>query len=233
MDFISLEKRTEEVGIRLEKHGLRKAPVVRVGAAFDVSGSAQWMYQNGTMQSVYDRLFAIAIKLDDNGEIDTWLFDTSTYKLPTAKKEDYGTFITKQIAKARGIWNGTNYAPCFKAMEDFFYEDAVTTTKGGIFGFGKKTTVTAADTSPSLAFFITDGECFDTSQAEAVLKESQDKPMYWHMVGVGNADFSFLKKMGNKYPNVGFINMSSLAVSDDELYDNIVTDEFCNWLKTQ
>jgi len=58
--------------------------------------------------------------------------------------------------------------------------------------------------------------------------------VYWQMVGVGPShNFKFLKEQADLLPNVGFVNLSSLKISDDELYDQLIAEEFLGWVKTR
>ena len=49
----------KKVGIVLAKRKLEKV-VCEVKAAFDISGSMEWMYNNGAVQHLTDRLLAVA-----------------------------------------------------------------------------------------------------------------------------------------------------------------------------
>ncbi|WLW41379.1 hypothetical protein LJIJOHLM_00087 [Escherichia phage KKP 3954] len=50
------------------------------------------------------------------------------------------------------------------------------------------------------------------------------------MVGVGNEKFSFLKELANAYDNVGFIGIKDLDLTDSELYDKLLSEEFGEWV---
>ena len=87
---INLEKRTQQVGIILAKRGLPVAPKTRVGVALDVSGSAKHFYENGVIQETLDRLLAVAMKFDDDGNLDAWTFDKAAEVM--SLQEDGVTF---------------------------------------------------------------------------------------------------------------------------------------------
>ena len=119
---INLTKRAEKVGIILAKRGLTTVPPVRVGCALDVSGSAQGFYTSNVMQETIDRLLAVALKFDDNGELDAWLFhDDILPQLPTITEADEGTYVKKVIMKQSGLWGGTNYAPVLQEVMEFYF----------------------------------------------------------------------------------------------------------------
>lgn len=249
MSGINLQKRVQEVGIILAKRGLAAVPRARVGVALDVSGSARDLYSRGIMQEALDRLLAVAIKFDDNGELDTWVFDTSSYELPAMTANDYGTYVQSNIMGNRklmnNIWGGTQYAPPLEdAMEHYFPTQAavVEQEKPGFFGrlFGtraapivEKAPTPAAKSEPAMLLFITDGENFDRSEARKVLQVASDQkhPVYFQMIGIGNSSFDFLEQMADDLPNVGFVNLTSLNITDEALYEQVVNEEFVEWMK--
>lgn len=221
---LDLTKKVDMVKLDLSKKGINRIPPVRVGSAFDISGSMGGRYRRGVVQRCFDQLLGVAVALDDDGQLDAWAFNTRTRKIGTATAADYGTYVTKNITPIVG--GGTCYTPCFKDVLDFFFPPA----KNGFFGLGKS----AAASGPALLLFLTDGDVDYTDQrtAERVLVEAQSKNIYFHMVGIGNdASFTFLKDMADKYPNVGFIQLSGNDMTDEQIYAEIVNDEFAAWLK--
>ena len=234
MSGIKLEKRAEQVGILLAKKGITKAPTVRVGLALDVSGSAEWMFNNGVIQETVDRLLAVALKFDDNGELDVWSFSNSYDALPQATANDYNTYVKKNIIDNRNItkWYGTSYAPCMEAMRSFYFGDGSGSAKGFLGSiFGSKKPASAPNDTPAMILFVTDGSNDDRANAEKVLKAAQNSPVYWQMVGVGDPNlFGFLKQMADDLPNVGFVNLAKLDMTDDQLYDQLIADEFVEWV---
>lgn len=235
---INLEKRAEKVGIILAKRGLTKVPPVRVGCALDVSGSAQGFYQgSNVMQETLDRLLAVAMKFDDNGELDAWLFhDGVLPQLPAITESDEGSYVKNTILKQRGLWGGTNYAPVLTEVMNFYFGDAPAPAKKGMFGglFASKPEPAATNKKdPAMLLFITDGSNGDERATEAVLKAAEaNSPVYFNMVGIGNPSyFRFIERMADDLGNVGFTNLNDLSMSDDQLYDKIVNQEFVDWVK--
>lgn len=234
---ISLEKRAEKVGIVLAKRGLLAAPKTRVGVAVDVSGSARPFYRNGQMQETLDRLLAVATKFDDNGELDAWAFDNNVVVLPTITAEDEGTYVADKLVPAvDGMWGGTSYAPTLEAAMKFYFGDSIASKVTGFFGslFDKKqSTPTPTSNEPAMLLFITDGENNDRTDAANVLRQAAaNSPMYFNMVGIGpERQFGFLKDMADELPNVGFVSMSTLEMTDEELYERVVSQEFVDWIK--
>lgn len=242
MAGIQLQKRAEMVGIVLAKRGITKVPPVRVGMALDVSGSAQSFYSSRTgpsvMQETIDRLLGVALKFDDNGELDSWLFHHDVLpQLPTLTESDEGSYVDKVILKQHGLWGATKYAPVLQSVMDYYFSSKTVTEKvGGLFGFGAKTvtkTIESGSKDPAMLLFVTDGENSDQREAAHVLREAaKSSPVYFQMIGVGPASsFRFIKEMADDLPNVGFVNLSTLTMSDNELYEQLVNPEFCEWIK--
>jgi hypothetical protein len=64
------------------------------------------------------------------------------------------------------------------------------------------------------------------------MRDAQKHPLYWQLVGVGDpAEFGFLREMADELPNVGFLHLPSLDISDDDLYEQLLSEELCTWLK--
>lgn len=239
---IQLQKRAEKVGIVLAKRGITKVPPVRVGMALDVSGSAQGFYTSrggpSVMQETIDRLLGVALKFDDNGELDSWLFHHDVLpQLPTLTESDEGSYVNDVIMKQRNLWGATEYAPALQAVMDYYFSSKTVTEKvGGLFGFGAKTvtkTVETGSKDPAMLLFVTDGANSDPREAARVLREAaKSSPVYFQMIGVGpESYFDFIKEMADELPNVGFVNLSSLSMTDDQLYEELVNPEFCDWIK--
>lgn len=255
---IDLDKRVEKVGIILEKRNILKAPVVRVGVILDVSGSTQDMFTKGIIQETVARLLALGITFDDNGQMDMWTFDDDFTRLPQSNRENYENFVVNEIMDNDEIskWGGTSYAPVMDDAVNFYFRGteqmvevqvatAAAAEKPGFLSrlFGSKPAaptvrlekqfVPAEDTDiPALVLFVTDGRADDSERAAKILRAAQAYKIYWSMVGVGDAHhFQFLEQMADELPNVGFVNFSSLNISDDALYDAVITDEFCTWVK--
>jgi hypothetical protein len=251
---IVLEKRAEKIGIILAKAGIVKVPPVRVGLALDVSGSAQGLYTGGIIQKTVDRLIPVAMKFDDNGELDMWSFANGFDRLENASASDEGSYVQEQILENDEItlWQGTEYGPVLNDMINFWFPKTSTVQQvveetTGFFGklFGKKVEAapvaqTATHDShgqsvalPAMGILITDGENSDRAYAAQVLKASQNVNVYWQLVGVGKSSFNFLEQQADLLPNVGFVNLHSLDISDDDLYNALIAPEFLEWVKTR
>jgi len=233
MALIDLKKKTRIV---LEKRALPQPPRCRVGLCIDISGSMHNEYQDGLVQETVDRLLAIAGTFDDNGEMEVWTFNQGYSTPPVARAADFGSYVKKAILDNPKVdkWGGTNYAPVMNAVLDTYFRGERVVTSGGLFGLFKKTEQQAPkDTHiPALCLFITDGDNSDAAEAERILRQAQKYQIYWQLIGIGNdTDFRFIKKMADDLPNAGFCHFPNLRVSDDAIYEALLTSELCDWLR--
>ncbi|OJA27628.1 VWA domain-containing protein [Burkholderia ubonensis] len=249
--MITLEKRAAKVAIVLEKRQILKPPVVRVGAALDISGSAKALYKSGVIQETHDRILGIALKFDDNGEVDTWTFTEGFDRLPTATPDNYGAYITDFVLNGDiDKWGGTQYAPVMNDIVDFFFRapepERKREAKRGflsrLFGGADDTPappsapVSANGHLPAWVLFVTDGQNpkNDRKRVRQLLAESRHYPLYWSLVGVGDpSEFDFLEEVADEMPNVGFLHLESLDVSDEQIYEQLITQEFCDWVRAK
>lgn len=235
MAMIDLEKRAEKVRIVLEKRAIKSVPPTRVGLALDISGSTHELYMSGVIQEVVNRLQAVAMRFDDNQELDMWSFANAFNRLESARPADCDGYVEKHILRNSAVtkWQGTSYGPVMADILNFYFSAQVRKS-GGLFGmFGKTEKVAPVNADvPAMCLFVTDGANDDRRQAAEILRRSQDKAIYWQLVGVGPArEFGFLNEMADELPNVGFVNLNSLNISDDQLYEQLLNDELCDWVK--
>lgn len=245
MATISLEKRSAAAQIVLQKRGIAKPPVVRVAQALDISGSAQGLYESGEIQEVHERVMGIAQKFDDNGEVDTWTFTQNFDRVGTADVASYDSFIKKEILNNRNItkWGGTSYHPVIEDITKFFFEPGTPVKEkkgllGRFFGGGSSAPEAAKDiTTPAWVLFLTDGQIdrADQMRATAALQAASKHPIYWSMVGVGDARyFTYLEQVAGQLSNVGFLHLPDLHnLTDEFVYEQLITPELCSWLSAQ
>jgi len=242
---INLKKKAKIV---LEKRGLKSFKPIRVGFALDISGSMQDEYQNGLVQTTFDRILSIASNLDSNGEMDVWTFHTKPSEAPVAKSDDFGTYIKSKILDNPKIskWGGTAFEPVLNlAVNNYFgtVTKSVTVEKkvGGLFGFGAKTvTETIEERSEAIdadisvmVMLITDGESSsnDNALVERLFEQVKQHKVYFNLIAVSNqANFGFLEKMAKKFDNVGFVHIKNLKSSDEEILEQVITQEVVTFL---
>lgn len=239
MTGISLEKKAEMVGILLTKKGINQAPVMRVGIAIDISGSMSGLYSSGALQTAFDQMMGVAVKFDDNGELDVFQFNTGCEYVGTSSPSNHADYIRKNIR----INGGTNYGPIVEQATKFFFGGgaAEPSKSGGFLGglFGKKApeaaAPTATDNTPVLMIVLTDGEPNDARETLRLLEQNQSRPIYWHFVGIGGTRSSFktIAHLADELPNVGEVYLPRLEMSDEDIYDQLICDELVQWIGNQ
>lgn len=190
----------------------------RVALAMDYSGSMEHLFNNGSVQDVITRLLPIALKFDDNGELESWLFSNDCDRLKAVNKNNYENYVSKVMKKSKMYMGGTNYAPVLKDMVHY-YKDL------------------EPSEIPAFIIFITDGENWDCDETDDIVRELSNYNMFVQFVGIGNERFSYLKKLddlsGRKNDNTGFIKVSSIAKMDDtELYTELLK-QYKDWLNVR
>jgi UDP-N-acetylmuramoylalanine-D-glutamate ligase len=238
-DLINL---TKQVKITLKK---RAAPTItaQVGVSFDISGSTQSYYgtisdnNNSYIQKLVNRIFAIAVMFDDNGALNTWVFDSCNSQIDDIVESNYETYVIKNILKNNKIhkWGSTNFHSVIADINEYYNLPELTVVSGfaklkSVFSFGKPKIVESTLSDPAYILFITDGESDNDDAAEAAIKKTKDDRIYWQFAGIDNGNnYEFLKLLANKLPNVSYELISPTTTTDAELYDKLISVKFVNW----
>ena len=190
--------------------------VARVALVLDYSGSMERMYRNGEVQAVIERLLPVAMNLDDNGEMEMWLFDDSYNRINSISIKNYYNYIKNENILNKYPMGCTKYSPVMKDIRNKYLKEE------------------PLDNVPTLVLFITDGDTFDSNETIKVLRECSDKPIFWQFIGLGNTRFKFLETLDNLddrfVDNANFFSINDFkTISDDELYKRLLK-EYPSWL---
>lgn len=223
LQTIDMSKHSENLGkvlidmskgskIDMTKH------TARVALAMDYSGSMDWLYDNGSVQETISRLLPIALRFDDNGELESWLFSNGAERLKAANADNYSSYVKNVMKKAHMYMGGTNYAPVLKEMVTY-YKDI------------------EPSEIPAFIIFITDGENSDTFATNAAIKELSEYNIFVQFIGIGDEDFDYLKSLddmkGRKHDNTGFTAVKDMnKMSDEQLYTEILR-QYKDWLNNK
>ena len=228
---------TKKVQVILEKKQIPNV-VAQVGFAADVSGSIQGLYSNGTMQLVVNRLQAVANKFDDNGSLDMWVFDDKVIMLEPAVPDMFGSYVNRFIMSLRNIWGATQFTPVLTSIRDYYFGTGNGGKSVGFFtkllGGGKSENLppVSQGTDPVYLVFLTDGENSDLQATIDIIEELASKAIYIQFIGVGQCSFHFIRALADKYGHVGFTDFSHPErVTDDEMFNELLNDEFVAWAK--
>lgn len=187
----------------------------RVALAMDYSGSMSNLFKNGDVQDVVTRLLPIALKFDDNGELESWLFSNGKERLKPITLNNYRDYVKKVMLNANMSMGGTNYAPVLYDMVKH-YKDI------------KPSTI------PAFIIFITDGDNWDTNETNQIVRKLSNYNIFVQFVGIGDESFSYLKSLdnlsGRKHDNTGFTKVKDMnRMTDEELYTELLR-QYKDWL---
>ncbi len=210
---LSLTKKVEAAAVSLDKSGLngQRAQVVLV---LDVSGSARPLFKDGRYQMLVERALAAGLLFDDDGTIESYLFDSGLHEAPDITLDNFQTW-TQDILKRRDIWGGTTYAPPIEHIARQV-------------GRGRSV--------PTYVIFVTDGGNSDRRRAANAMKDAAHAGVFWQFMAVGReSDFPFLQKLddlsGREVDNADFFAFESPAQVPDDLFFARMMGEFPGWIK--
>lgn len=195
--------------VDLSKHAARVAQVI------DRSGSMSELYKNGDVQEVVERLFPLALRFDDNGELESWIFENGFNRLEAVEQSNYSNYVQTEIEAKGYDYGGTNYSPVIQDLIDYYVKEN-------------------PSSDPAFVIFITDGENSDKSKTDSVVRELSKHNIFIQFVGIGHASFNYLRKLddlsGRVKDNTGFIKVSDMnKMTDDELYKALL-EQYIEWL---
>lgn len=190
----------------------------RVAVAMDYSGSMSNMFAKGAVQDVIARLLPIALKFDDNGELESWLFSEGSERMAAVTASNYDSYVKNVYMKARMRMGGTNYAPVLKDMVKYYKN-------------------IHPSSIPAFIMFITDGDNWDDYETDEIVRELSNYNMFVQFVGIGNDSFSYLKRLdnlsGRKHDNTGFIAVADMNKMDDQQLYNEMLRQYNDWLNNK
>lgn len=236
MSKFDLNKATEKAKFTVAKRGLSPNLRASVVMDLDVSGSAEPLFNRGLIQEAFQQVLPIGITFDDNKEIDVFTFASgksyTTHIEPNATSENYSDYIQKNILDNRSVpkWGGTDYAPVIRenliSLE--FYKKSLF---GGVGNLQKQ----SKSKTPAIIYFFTDGANSDHEDTIKILEECEKAgtEVYFLFIGIGSANFRNIEYYGDKFGNVGFLNVKDIKglVSDEDFYDKLLPEELTVWLK--
>lgn len=221
---IDMSKHTENLNtvlIDMSKSGKTNMAnhTARVAVAMDYSGSMSNMFANGSVQDVITRLLPIALKFDDNGELESWLFSEGYERMAPVTASNYEHYVKDVMMRARMYMGGTNYAPALKDIVKYYKDKHPSTT-------------------PAFVMFITDGDNWDEGATNTIIRELSNYNMFVQFVGIGNgSNFNYLRELdnlsGRKHDNTGFIAVRDMNKMDDQQLYTEMLRQYNDWLNNK
>ena len=203
---------SKEGKVNLSKH------IARVALAMDYSGSMDGLFMSGAVQNTITRLLPIALRFDDNGELESWLFSNGKKKLKPVTINNYESYVESVMMKSGMNMGGTEYAPVLKDIVKYYIKSDLSN-------------------SPAFLIFITDGANSDRGETDKIIKELSEYNMFVQFVGIGNESFNYLRSLddmpGRKCDNTGFISVKDMEkMNDQELYTKLIR-QYKDWLNNK
>lgn len=218
IDMSKHKENLETVLIDMSKSGKTNMTdhTARVAISMDYSGSMGNMFANGSVQDVITRLLPIALKFDDNGELESWLFSNSFERMKPVTISNYENYVKKVMLNARMSMGGTNYSPVLKDMVHYYKN-------------------IQPSTIPAFIIFITDGDNWDEEETNVIVRELSNYNIFVQFVGIGTGStFNYLKSLddmpGRKHDNTGFIAVKDMNKMDDKQLYNEMLRQYNDWL---
>jgi len=213
-------------GVNLEKKGLAEH-TARVALVLDISASMTMLYRRGAVQRLAERVLALGLRFDDDGEVDVFLFGENVYQPERGLTLDgYGDYIARLLQE-------------HKLEYDTRYGSAVAEVRRHYFGEAGSRSQPRPDAVPVYVMFITDGEPSDKTEVTRQVRAASYEPVFWQFMGVGRGRFSFLERLDDlddRYTdNADFFAVTdeellgASPISDDALFARLMT-EYPDWL---
>lgn len=208
----------ETVLIDMSKNGKTNMVdhTARVAVAMDYSGSMSGMFSNGEVQEIVERLLPIALKFDDNGELESWLFSNDYERINPVTISNHQGYVKTVMMNSGMHMGGTNYSPVLKDIVKYYKDKHPSDV-------------------PAFIIFITDGDNFDESETNSIVRKLSEYNMFVQFVGIGNgSSFRYLRKLdelsGRKNDNTGFISVQDMnRLTDEQLYTEMLR-QYNDWL---
>jgi len=197
--------------VSLAKRGLDEARY-QVKLVLDISASMSNEYRSGSVQDLANRALALATQLDDDGEVEVYLFGIRAHRKGTLSLSNARDFVDNMRVNLEG---GTHYGPVMKMVR----EDVRS----------------SSSRAPTLVLFITDGGTSNPSSVITLMRGMSREPIFWKFMGIeeGRVNFDFLEKLddltGRAVDNADFFKVKApVRVPDGELFDLLV-NELDSW----
>jgi hypothetical protein len=234
---------TKKAAVSLEKRGLADH-TARVALCLDISASMSGLYRSGKIQALCERVLALGLRVDDNEQVDVFLFGANAHEVGELGLHNVGAFLSG-VLRQYPLEGGTMYGAVMRLVRrQYFGSD------------GPRQQPVPAH-QPVYVMFVTDGATFDRGVTEQQLRASAFEPIFWQFMAIGDSnravdargrpqkprgflgrllqsDFSFLENLDNLpgrfLDNANFFAVTDPTnISDDALFE-LMMAEYPTWL---
>ena len=233
---------TKRAAVSLEKRGLGEHSA-RVALCLDISGSMRGLYRSGKIQKLAERILALGLRFDDDGEVDVFLFGKDAHEAGTMNVGNHATY-TGELLNRFGLEGATYYGLVMAQVRRHY------------FGGDELRSAPMGQPLPVYVMFVTDGRPNDKRRTQDQLIASSYEPMFWQFMAIGKSsmaltadgrapakrrgrssaggEFEFLEQLDNldgRYvDNANFFAVEDPAtIPDDALYE-LLMGEYPDWL---
>jgi stress response protein SCP2 len=204
---VDLAKRDPELGANasaaldaLQAKGIAGVRA-RFGLVLDISASMMGLFRSGKVDALVRRALGAAIPLDDDGEIDVFVFGRKAHVHGPLTESTYKGFAARCEA-LHGFEDATYYGEALALVREHYRR-----TDNGL---------------PVYVMFVTDGGTGDVRRSETQVKEASREPIFWQFMAIGEYD----RKPGLSFPKIGrslprgFEFLAHLDKMEGRLVDN-------------
>jgi len=196
------------------------------------------LYKTGAVQQFAERILALGCRLDDDGEIDVFLFGKNVHHPEPMTLANCHAYVTGLRSK-HPLEGDTRYGRAMEAIRELYFSNAPP---------AGPSQVRKADV-PTYVMFVTDGSTSNMGMTERQLRDSSHEPIFWQFMGIGqgrksknkrllafaDSDFPFLEKLdelsGRLIDNGNYFSVKRPdEYSDDALYELLMA-EYPEWVK--
>lgn len=227
--------KTAEIAVKTIDKARLNGQTAKVAVVLDYSGSMATEYRSGRMQSLTEKVLALATQFDDDGDIDFFVFDSSAAHLGVIGLDDFKGSVAR-LTNGRRMGT-TNYAEAFLKVRDHFgFAKSAEPIKKGLFSAFKKAqpSTTGPADHPVYALFLTDGAPDNAKAAVDALTDVSTAPVFWKFLSIGPSKMQFLQKLDDlkerfvdnaDYQHIGDLD----RIAEVDLFD-LMLEEFPEWI---
>jgi hypothetical protein len=187
------------------------------------------LYRGGAVQRLAERVLALGLRFDDDGEVDVFLFGKQVHQPAQGLRlEGHQQYIGKLTQQ-------------YRLEYDTRYGAAMAAVRAHYFGHSGDRHQPQSDRVPVYVMFVTDGAPSDKKTAIEQIRSASYEPIFWQFMGIGSPrEFSFLQKLddlkGRFTDNADFFSVTEddllgrRPIGDDALFDHLM-NEYPDWLR--
>ncbi len=251
---LDLTKSAKELRLQLDKAGVASDIKAQIIVNMDVSGSFHHEHEEGTTNTLMNRLMPVAMELDPDRSIDLVTFSdgpSNVQYVGTVTEKNAKNFILDNVVDRVRGWNGgTTYSHALtEALERFGWLECDNdhgTPASRFLGnlFGATPEKHSHEKQRSIVIHVTDGEndpgnnWGDKAATRKLLRDSQKRGdnVYFLFIGAcEHQDFEFVRDIAAEFKNTGIVMATDpeefVELSDRDLMQKLLVPELIEWLK--